>query len=822
MDSHEIRRRYIAFFENKGHTFVKGSPVVGDETLLFVNAGMNQFKDVFLGQGKRPYNRAVNSQICIRVSGKHNDLEDVGKDTTHLTSFEMLGNWSFANYYKKEAIEWAWTLLTSEFNIPKSKLYASVYETDDESALIWQNNTDIDPSHILKFGKKENFWEMGETGPCGPCSELHVDLGPEKCTLDTPHYCGVNGDCLRYIELWNLVFIQYNRNDKGELDPLPQTHVDTGAGLERLAAYLQQSFSAYQTDLFIPIIKKIESLSGIPYTDDLNGMSHRVMADHSRTLTFGIADNILPSNEGRGYVLRRLLRRALRYAQKLGFTSPVLHELVEVVIHTLGSHFTHLKDRETLIKDIIKSEEEQFLQTLSLGLKYVNNAIETMESKTLSGHQAFKLYDTYGFPLDLTQLICKEKNIDINMEEFNQALNEQRNKARQAAKDKKNQEKIILNLSDYQALPLFLSDYNDGIARGGEARIVSDPTDKMNMAKHHTATHLLHEALKQELGPHIQQAGSLVETHRLRFDFTHFMPISKDQLLKIETLVNQKIKENLPLSIQYMTLENAKNKGAVALFGEKYDENNVRMVNIEGFSMELCGGTHVKQTGLIQAFKIIQENSSASGIRRIEALAGTDAIQDYEEEIKKNLQKNLETKLKKIDAYSLNRKTLSLPDINTKIPYLTLSLTELQNLDITLDKTLKQLNQEEQEEIQKWVQHQIPEFSKKIKENTLCEFLPNLSFIHALSDPLCLQYPELLTLFASEQDQTCTLVIKVGKQSTLSAKELANTIVKTIGGSGGGNAQTAQIGKLKKQDILTLFSKPHELVSLSKTPRSKT
>ena len=399
MKNTEIRHRFINFFLNKNHTFVKSCPVVpkNDPSLLFINAGMNQFKDVFLGTGTRDYSCAVNSQICIRVSGKHNDLEDVGHDVSHLTLFEMLGNWSFGDYYKKEAISWAWDLLTTKFNLPKTKLYATVYRTDDESKMLWESLTDINPNHILRYDEKDNFWEMGKTGPCGPSSEIHIDRGPEHCTHKDPnHICFVNGDCERYLELWNLVFIQYNRDSEGTLHDLPDKHVDTGAGFERLCAILQNVPSVYDTDVFKPIIQKIEEISGIAYSSDETGTPHRVMADHVRTLIFGIADNVYPSNEGRGYVLRRLLRRALRYANNIGIKEPIIHKLVPTVISTMDGFFESIDRQQSVMVDIIKSEEISFLKTLDSGLDLLEKIFsETPNLKSLSGEVTFKLYDTF-------------------------------------------------------------------------------------------------------------------------------------------------------------------------------------------------------------------------------------------------------------------------------------------------------------------------------------------------------------------------------------------------------------------------------------------
>lgn len=438
--STDIRQAFIQFFSERAHQFAPPSPVVpqNDPTLLFTNAGMNQFKDVFLGTGTRPYGRAVNSQVCVRVSGKHNDLEDVGFDGTHLTSFEMLGNWSFGDYYKAEAIVWAWEFVTKVLQFPKERLYASVYTTDIESATLWKSSTDIQPDHVLFFGDKENFWEMGEIGPCGPCSEIHLDLGAAACNKqDTPHTCGVNGDCARYVELWNLVFIQFNRESDRSLSELPKKHVDTGAGLERITAVLQGHTSAYNTDLFTPILEEISRLSGKPYDQGEKGVPFRVMADHIRTLTFGMADNILPSNEGRGYVLRRLIRRAARYATQLGFTTPVLYKLVPIVVNKMGDYLPHLKLQQQKIEALVQAEEESFLRTLHAGtllFKQLADQLIASGENTIPGTEAFKLYDTYGFPLDLTSLMAREQGLSVDEKGYQAALEAQKAQSRQATK----------------------------------------------------------------------------------------------------------------------------------------------------------------------------------------------------------------------------------------------------------------------------------------------------------------------------------------------------------------------------------------------------
>lgn len=655
MNNREIRQAFISFFESKQHTFVSPSPVVpqNDPSILFTNAGMNQFKDVFLGQGTRPYTRAVNSQVCIRVSGKHNDLEDVGLDTTHQTLFEMLGNWSFGDYYKIEAITWAWELFTTVYKLPKDQLYATVYTTDEESREIWQNQTDIRAENVLTFGDKDNFWEMAQTGPCGPCSEIHLDRGLGTCDKQEVdgHVCAVNGDCARFIELWNLVFIQYDRQENGTLKELPSKHVDTGAGLERLVAYLQHTTSNYETDLFKPIIQAIESISGVAYQDGPAGMPHRVMADHIRTLVFGLADNVMLSNDGRGYVLRRLLRRAMRYAGQLGISEPVMYRLVEPVVQVMGSYYTALPVRQSFITTVIRAEEEGFLKTLSSGTALFNEiAIKLQKTNTLvvSGQDAFTLYDTYGFPIDLTQLLAKEKGLTVDTTSFETELTKQREKSRASVK---------LHDNGPKEKPM-----------GGEARIVTNDVDRLRMARHHTATHLLQAALRDVLGTHVYQSGSLVDVDRLRFDFSHFKAVSPDEIREIERVVNQKITENLSVGPSFHTLEEAKKLGALALFGEKYDDQNVRLISIGTYSRELCGGTHVPSTGVIETFKIIQESAVSAGTRRIEALAGADTIEHHIDQEKNKRQEWIVAKHAALQKLSVDLVALGEPSIDRPLP----------------------------------------------------------------------------------------------------------------------------------------------------------
>ncbi len=722
MTGNEIRKQFIDFFKEKGHVEVRSAPVIpfDDPTLLFINAGMNQFKDIFLDKKTAAHQRVVNSQKCIRAGGKHNDLEEVGKDGYHHTFFEMLGNWSFGDYYKKEAIVWAWELFTRVWNIPAEVLYATVHQSDQEAFRIWQEETDIDNAHIEYHGDKDNFWEMGETGPCGPCSEIHIDLGEEFCDLREVkgHECRVNGDCHRFIELWNLVFIQFSRDENGVLQPLSRQYVDTGAGFERLCRVLQKKRTNYETDAFTPIIEGITALSGVDYVTETNGhgisgtktdsgnlvggMEHRVIADHIRALCIALADGGYPSNEGRGYVLRRILRRAARYGRLLGIKKPFLHLLTDKVTMTLGETYPELKEKEAYIKTIIKAEEERFNLTLDKGLERFSEICLGVKDNRISGKDAFVLYDTYGFPPDLTELLAEERQLRVDKEGFNREMEKQRELARESSAFKmRNEEenwiviaeagetefagykttatesrivkyspqpdgslKLVLDITPFYAesggqvadrgklttagteIDIFeVKRENDLIVHYG--RIIRgeientlfkaeiDRDYRLQVERNHTATHLLHSALREILGEHVQQKGSLVAADHLRFDFTHFKALSDRETDLAEKLVNRKIRDCIPLRIDLKNYEEAKREGAVALFGEKYEER-VRTVKIGDYSYELCGGTHLRYTGEIGLFKIVSESATASGIRRITAITGEKA-EEYTRKVEKDL-----------------------------------------------------------------------------------------------------------------------------------------------------------------------------------------
>ncbi|MCF7918430.1 MAG: alanine--tRNA ligase [Candidatus Cloacimonetes bacterium] len=692
-----IRQEFIDFFVSKGHKIVKSASVIPieDPTLLFTNAGMNQFKDIFLGRVEPESGRVVNSQKCIRAGGKHNDLEEVGRDGYHHTFFEMLGNWSFADYYKKEAITWAWELLTEVWKLPKEKLYGTVHISDEAAHDIWENFTDIDCKHIEYHGDKDNFWEMGDSGPCGPSSEIHIDLGEDFCNMkDVPgHECRVNGDCHRFIELWNLVFIQYNRDENGELHPLKHKYVDTGAGFERICQVLQGVRSNYDTDLFIPILKEIEKISGVAYDKGEKGVPHRVIADHIRCLSFAIADGGMPSNEGRGYVLRRILRRAAHHGRLLHLRKPFLSELVEVVVENLGHHYAELKEKKAYVKMIIFAEEERFNLTLDNGLarfEEIRAKLAKEDFAEIPGTDVFTLYDTYGFPPDLTGLLAERYGLTVDKEGFILEMQKQRDRARSASHftmDITSEEMLrllkqpVTEFLGYetlqtksQLLDFFLdegkvtfvmdktpfyaeaggqvadvgfvkgSDFLirvtdvqkdneiyihqgmmiNGIPHSEEVFAEVDEERRLRIMRNHTSAHLLQAALRQVLGEHIQQKGSYVHPDHLRFDFAHFQQMSKRELDMVENIVNEKIRECLPVTKESKDIETARQEGAIALFGEKYGDI-VRVVSVGEFSKEFCGGTHLDYTGQIGYFKIISESSIAAGVRRIEATTGDNA-----------------------------------------------------------------------------------------------------------------------------------------------------------------------------------------------------
>ncbi len=709
MTGNEIRARFLEYFKRNGHTPVDSSSLVpqDDPTLLFTNAGMVQFKTVFMGEEKRDYVRAVTSQCCMRAGGKHNDLENVGYTARHHTFFEMLGNFSFGDYFKEKAIDYAWEFLTEELKLPKDKLWVSVFEDDDEAFALWEKVDGLPDGRIVRLDEKDNFWAMGDTGPCGPCSEIHIDQGIEAgCGRED---CAVGCDCDRYLELWNLVFMQFNRFEDGTMEPLPKPSIDTGMGLERVAAVMQGKLNNYDSDLFSPVIQKLEALSGRTYgTSDSDDTAMRVIADHVRATCFLVADGVLPANEGRGYVLRRVLRRAIRFGRNLGLTGPFLHQACTAVIGSMIEAYPRLNDTAELLAKVVNNEELRFGETLEHGLVMLDEEISRQrrqQTPLISGEFIFKLYDTFGFPVDIVRDISMERGIAFDDAGFNDAMDKQRSKSRASRKD----EGLLLKAEGVKQLiesglrseftgyasgresaringlindagqvvseaaagervrvltdrtPFYaesggqVGDTGTALWDGGRAEVVGTAAEtdgfilhQMNIVEgvltagsavelivdsaaradteaNHSATHLLHAALREVLGDHVKQAGSLVSPERLRFDFTHFSQLEAAELKSIETRINEQIRENRQVGVKIVDREEAFSEGAMALFGEKYGDS-VRVVSIDPVSKELCGGTHVEATGNIGLLKILSESGIAAGVRRIEAVTGRKAV----------------------------------------------------------------------------------------------------------------------------------------------------------------------------------------------------
>lgn len=694
MSSAEIRSAFLEYFKSQGHEIIASSPLIpgNDATLLFTNAGMVQFKDVFLGSDKRNYSRATTSQRCVRAGGKHNDLDNVGYTARHHTFFEMLGNFSFGDYFKQDAIRFAWTFLTETLEIPQERLWVTVHHSDSEAEKIWKEEIGVDPERFSKLDE-DNFWAMGDTGPCGPCTEIFFDHGPEVWG-GPPGSPEEDGD--RYIEIWNVVFMQYNRSADGEMTPLERPSIDTGMGLERIAAVMQGVHSNYEIDLFQNLLKAAAETIGV---EDLSSKSLRVIADHIRSCSFLIVDGVTPSNEGRGYVLRRIMRRAIRHGNKLGATGAFFHKLVAPLVAEMGEAYPELAKMQEQVERVIAKEEEQFARTLDKGMALLNEAIAQLSDKVIPGETVFKLYDTYGFPVDLTADVAREQELTIDMDGFEAAMAEQRERARASGsfnvdyndsikldgetefsgyeylEDRVEVAALISEGESVQQLSagqngvvvlkrtpfyaesggqvgdsgklswdkgqfavadctkegrnhLHTGTVTEGVIEVGATLVAEvDKAKRQGAALNHSATHLLHEALRRILGEHVQQKGSLVNAERLRFDFSHFEAVSSDELVAIEKMVNDEIRKNSAVTTEIMALEEAKAKGAAALFGEKYDDM-VRVLDMgEGFSTELCGGTHAKRTGDIGLMKIISESGIASGVRRIEAVTGEAALQ---------------------------------------------------------------------------------------------------------------------------------------------------------------------------------------------------
>lgn len=854
----EIRQAFLEFFQSKGHTIVPSSSLVpeNDPTLLFTNAGMNQFKDVFLGLDKRSYNRATSSQRCVRAGGKHNDLENVGYTARHHTFFEMLGNFSFGDYFKPDAIAFAWEFLTSPqwLALPKEKLWVTVYETDDEAYDIWNKEIGVPAERIVRIGDNkgapyasDNFWQMGDTGPCGPCTEIFYDHG-DHIWGGPPGSAEEDGD--RFIEVWNVVFMQFNRQADGTLEKLPKPSVDTGMGLERISAVLQHVNSNYEIDIFQALIKEIASLLNVT---DLDNKSLRVIADHIRSCAYLIADGVMPSNEGRGYVLRRIIRRAVRHGNILGAKSAFFYQLVPTLAKAMGQAGEILTQKQAHIQKALKAEEEQFARTLERGLALLEDALAKVENKVLSGEVAFKLYDTYGFPLDLTADVCRERDITIDEAGFEREMQAQRARAQASSNFGTDYNNVIkvdgstefkgYEVTECEATVVALFSNGkavEAIQSGENAVVVLDRTafygesggqvgdsgviaseicnfevndtqkygqvfghigqlssgtlsvgDKVKaevnttrrhaITLNHSATHLLHSALRQVLGDHVAQKGSLVSENSLRFDFSQGEAISKADLEEIERIINTKIRENIVVTTEVMDLESAKKKGAMALFGEKYGDR-VRVVDMTAFSVELCGGTHVKQTGEIGLFKVVSEGAVAAGVRRIEAVTGENAIGllHQQQQIL-----NQSAELLKADTASLVEKIQQLQEKSKKVE------KELQQLK---DKLAAQAGGE------------LAKQAQQINGvNVVVQRLESVDAkaLRTMVDDLKNQLGSAVIAFATQADEKVNLIVGVTKDLTdkVNAGELVGLMAQEVGGKGGGRADMAMAGGSQPENI---------------------
>ncbi|NPA33154.1 MAG: alanine--tRNA ligase [Aquificae bacterium] len=845
LTTHQIRELFLEFFEKKGHTRVKSAPLVpeNDPTLLFVNAGMVPFKNVFLGLEKRPYKRATSCQKCLRVSGKHNDLEQVGYTSRHHTFFEMLGNFSFGDYFKREAIAFAWEFVTEVLKLPKEKLYVSVYKDDEEALKIWRDEIGLSEDRIWRLGEEDNFWQMGDTGPCGPSSEIYIDRGEE-----------FEGD-ERYLEIWNLVFMQFSRDELGNLTPLPHPNIDTGMGLERIASVLQNKNSNFEIDVIFPLIEFAQSVSGKRYREsEETDVALRVIADHLRAITFAISDGVIPSNEGRGYVIRRILRRAMRFGYKLGIEKPFLHEGVDLVVELMKEPYPELELSRDFVKGIVKSEEERFIKTLKAGMEYIQEIVNKALNegrKTLTGKEVFTAYDTFGFPVDLIQEIAKEKGLEIDLRGFECELEEQRQRARKHFKldakkvrpvyaklkeegktsrfvgyDKTENEtrlvaivsgdETVEELKEGQSAELVLEEtpfYPEGGGQVGDTGIIEtdkalfrvedtqrpaegvivhkgkllkgalkvgeivharvDRERREDIMRNHTATHLLHSALRNLLGEHVRQAGSLVADKYLRFDFTHFSPLTEEDIKRVEELVNEKIRENLTVEVSVLPYEEAIRSGAIAIFEEKYGDT-VRVISCGDFSRELCGGTHVSATGDIGYFRIVSESSVGAGVRRIVAQTGRWAVEEAFKE------------------RTLLRRSASLLGVKEE----------------ELPKKLSEL-QEEIKEKEKEIQRLRQELLKlKLRENVKEEKVGDIVFLWGefegvspeelrnLADILRQRNDRAVVFLAGRAEGKVNFVLAVSRNLSerVRANELIREVGKVLRGGGGGRADLAQGG----------------------------
>lgn len=847
----EIRQAFLDFFHSKGHQVVASSSLVpnNDPTLLFTNAGMNQFKDVFLGLDKRAYSRATTSQRCVRAGGKHNDLENVGYTARHHTFFEMLGNFSFGDYFKHDAISYAWELLTGEnwFNLPKERLWVTVYETDDEAFDIWQKQIGVPAERIIRIGDNkgaafasDNFWQMGDTGPCGPCTEIFYDHG-DHIWGGPPGSAEEDGD--RYIEIWNIVFMQFNRQSDGTMLPLPKPSVDTGMGLERIAAVLQHVNSNYEIDLFSKLITAVAKVTGAV---DLDNKSLRVIADHIRSCAFLVSDGVMPSSEGRGYVLRRIIRRAIRHGNMLGAKESFFYKLVAPLIEVMGPAAEELKRQQSLVEQVLKTEEDQFARTLERGLALLDEELAKLQGDTLDGEAAFRLYDTYGFPVDLTADVCRERGLKVDEAGFELAMEAQRRRARESSGfgadynsmirvddasqfsgyDREEQQATVtalfrdgqpvneIHAGEEAVVVLDETPFygesggqvgDKGVLKAAGADFVVSDTQKYGQAighqgklsqgslkvkdrvdaqidtarrnrirLNHSATHLLHAALRQTLGDHVAQKGSLVNDKYLRFDFSHFEAMKPEQIRIVEDLVNQQVRRNLPVQTDVMALDDAKEKGAMALFGEKYDDS-VRVLTMGDFSTELCGGTHASRTGDIGLFRILTESGTAAGIRRIEAVTGEGAIATLHQQ--NDLLQDV-AHLVKGDSNNLTDKVRAVLD-RTR----------------ALEKELQQLKDQQAAQESASLSSQ----AKMVNGvQLLVSRLDNVEakMLRTMVDDLKNQLGSAIIVLATTADDKVSLIAGVTKDLTdrVKAGELIGQVAQQVGGKGGGRPDMAQAG----------------------------
>ncbi len=880
MKASQIRKAFLEYFRSKAHRVVPSSPLVpqDDPTLLFTNAGMVQFKKVFLGEEKRDYTRAVSCQKCMRVGGKHNDLENVGYTARHHTFFEMLGNFSFGDYFKEEAIHYAWEFLTRVMGLPRDRLWVTVFEEDEDAERIWTEKIGLPGERVVRMGEADNFWSMADTGPCGPCSEVLIDQGPQTgCRRPT---CNPACECDRYLELWNLVFMEYNRHPDGTLEPLPDPSIDTGMGLERITAVLQGKTSNYDTDLFIPVIKEIEKLASCTYHDDAEkDVSIRAIADHARATAFLIAEGIFPSNEGRGYVLRRIIRRAVRHGNFLGLREPFLHRVVPAVVELMGDVYPELKGAESVIEQITRTEEERFLETLERGLAILTEETQRLRkegSRVLSGPVAFKLYDTYGFPLDLTEDILKKEGMRVDTEGFNREMALQRERSATASSvaslrfsSSTTDTKTYRELADGGVKTTFvgyhedvtsskvLAILKDGMAvesadAGETVEVITEETPfygesggqvgdtgvivgkelsmvvvdtrrplpelithictikegtlrkgmwvelapnierRASIARNHTATHILHSVLRRLLGEHVKQAGSLVAPDRLRFDFTHFTALNPEEIARIEEEVNRIIRENLEVTVEMMPLDEALKKGALALFGEKY-ESMVRVVSVGDVSVELCGGTHVKRSSDVGLFKITRESSVASGIRRIEALTGEMAFRELN------------------NAYRTLSQTALL--LNVKPEEVAERVKKLVEEKKALETALKRAEHEEKKDLAGTLLKNVKTVDDVKVVSGVVEDV-DADELRRISDVIRQRLKSCVVVLGTRKNGKATLIASVTKDlaERIPATSLIKELAPLIDGRGGGKPTMAQAGGKGADKVLSAVEKTTEFV----------